>query len=143
MPTNDATNIKNDNLKIEKNKIRRGVYLFGGIVVLVLAIIGFIVPGLPVTPLALLSAFLFAKSSESLYNWLINNRILGARIRNYQRQKGVTRKGKLSIILFMSVMVTISSFIIISYIPIRILIISMGAVGVIVVWVFVPDAKSD
>ena len=130
-------------LKIEKNRIRRGLYLAGGILSLALAILGIAVPGLPVTPLALLSAFLFAKSSERLYNWLLSNRILGPRIRNYQRRKGVTRKGKLGIMLFMTVMVLFSSFVVIQIIPIRIVILSMGVIGMVVVWFFVPTALDD
>ncbi|HOO94487.1 MAG TPA: YbaN family protein [Proteiniphilum sp.] len=130
-------------LEIEKNRIRRGLYLTGGILALALAILGIAVPGLPVTPLALLSAFLFAKSSERLYNWLLSNRILGPRIRNYQRRKGVTRKGKLGIMLFMTVMVLFSSFVVIQIIPIRIVILSMGVIGMVVVWFFVPTALDD
>lgn len=130
-------------LKIEKNRIRRGLYLAGGILSLALAILGIAVPGLPVTPLALLSAFLFAKSSERLYNWLLSNRILGPRIRNYQRRKGVTRKGKLGIMLFMTVMALFSSFVVIQIIPIRIVILSMGVIGMVVVWFFVPTALDD
>lgn len=130
-------------LEIEKNRLRRGLFLTGGILALALAILGIAVPGLPVTPLALLSAFLFAKSSERLYNWLLNNRILGPRIRNYQRRKGVTRKGKLGIMLFMTVMVLFSSFVVIQIIPIRIVILSMGVIGMVVVWFFVPTAIDD
>lgn len=130
-------------LEIEKNRIGRGLYLTGGILSLALAILGIVVPGLPVTPLALLSAFLFAKSSERLYNWLLNNRILGPRIRNYQRRKGVTRRGKLGIMLFMTVMVLFSSFVVIQIIPIRIVILSMGVIGMVVVWFFVPTALDD
>ncbi|QRX63783.1 YbaN family protein [Dysgonomonadaceae bacterium zrk40] len=130
-------------LEIEKNRIRRGLYLTGGILALALAILGIAVPGLPVTPLALLSAFLFAKSSERLYNWLLNNRILGPRIRNFQRRKGVTRRGKLGIMLFMTVMVLFSSFVVIQIIPIRIVILSMGVIGMVVVWFFVPTALDD
>ncbi len=48
-------------LEIKKNKITRILYVIGGTVSLTLAILGIVVPGLPVTPLALLSAFLYAK----------------------------------------------------------------------------------
>lgn len=108
-----------------------------------LAILGIILPGLPTTPFALLSAYLYAKSSKKLYNWLLNNRILGPRIRYYNKRQGVTRKGKIGIIVFMWTMVCISSFIIIKIIPLRILILSLGLIGAIVVWFIVPTAKDD
>jgi len=134
---------KKAKLEIEKNRIRRGLYLAGGTLSLALAILGIVLPGLPVTPLALLSAFLFAKSSERLYNWLLNNRVLGPRIKNYQRRKGVTRKGKVGIIAFMTAMVLFSSFVVIHHMPVRILILSLGLIGLIVVWFFVPTAIDD
>jgi Uncharacterized protein conserved in bacteria len=130
-------------LEIKKNKIVRILYIVGGTVSLALAILGIVVPGLPVTPLALLSAVLYAKSSEKLYNRLLNNRILGPKIKNYQRRKGVTRKGKIGILLFMTLMVLFSSFIVIKNIPIRMVILSLGIIGLVVVWFFVPTAQDD
>ncbi|MCE5178693.1 MAG: YbaN family protein [Porphyromonadaceae bacterium] len=130
-------------LEIKKNKITRILYVIGGTVSLTLAILGIVVPGLPVTPLALLSAFLYAKSSEKLYNWLLNNKILGPKIRNYQKRNGVTRKGKIGIIVFMAIMVLFSSFIVIQNIPIRMAILSFGLIGAMVVWFFVPTALPD
>jgi uncharacterized membrane protein YbaN (DUF454 family) len=130
-------------LKIEKNRIRRALYIIGGTLSLALALLGIVVPGLPVTPLALLSAILFAKSSEKLYNWLLNNRILGPRIRSYQRRKGVTKRGKIGIITFMALMVSFSSFVVIHIVWIRVVILSLGVIGLIVVWFFVPTAQDD
>ena len=54
-----------------------------------------------------------------------------------------TTKGKIGIIIFMWTMVCISSFIIIKIIPLRILILSLGLIGAIVVWFIVPTAKDD
>ncbi len=130
-------------LEIEKNRIRRWLYILGGTVSLALALLGIIVPGLPVTPLALLAAILYARSSEKLYNRLLNNRILGLRIKSYQRRKGVTRRGKVGIIAFMTMMVLFSSFVVIKIIPLRIVILSLGLIGMVVVWFFVPTAKDD
>lgn len=127
--------------QINKNRLVRILYIIGGTLSIVLAIIGIVLPGLPTTPFVLLSAFLFAKSSKKLHDWLLSNKVFGPRIKDYNRKKGVTRKGKVSIILFMSLMVTFSAFIVIKYIPIRIAVISLGLIGVIVVWFFVPTAQ--
>ncbi len=130
-------------LEIKKNKITRYLYMAGGTASLILAIVGIVVPGLPTTPFALLAAFLFAKSSERLYNWLLNNRILGPRIKSYHKNKGVTKKGKIGIIIFMTLMVLLSSFVVIKIIKLRILILTLGLIGSITVWFFVPTAKDD
>ncbi|MCE5206437.1 MAG: YbaN family protein [Porphyromonadaceae bacterium] len=130
-------------LEIKKNKITRMLYVIGGTLSLALAILGIVVPGLPVTPLALLSAFLYAKSSKRLYHWLLNNKLLGPRIKSYQKRNGVTRKGKIGIIAFMTIMVLFSSFIVIQNLPIRMAILSLGLIGLVVVWFFVPTAQPD
>ena len=137
-----AVTEKEVKLEIKKNRIIRALYVVGGTASLVLAILGIVLPGLPVTPLALLSAFLYAKSSPRLYNWLLNNKVLGPRIKNYQRRKGITRRGKVGVIAFMTIMVLFSSFRIMGPGTLRWVIISLGIVGCIVVVFFVPNAKS-
>lgn len=138
-----AVTEKEAKLEIKKNRIIRALYVVGGTVSLVLAILGIVLPGLPVTPLALLSAFLYAKSSPRLYNWLLNNKVLGPRIKNYQRRKGITRRGKVGVIAFMTIMVLFSSFVVIGPGTLRWVIISLGMVGCVVVVFFVPNAKED
>lgn len=133
-----------DTNECKKDKLKRALYVAGGSFALVLAVLGIFIPGLPVTPLALLAAALYAKSSDKLYNWLLNNKIFGPRIRNYKEKKGVTRKGKLGILALMSIMVLFSSFVVIrENMIVRYIILSLGVIGTIVVWFFVPNAKED
>jgi uncharacterized membrane protein YbaN (DUF454 family) len=56
---------------------------------LVLGIIGIVVPVLPTTPFLLLAAGSYARSSERLHRWLMNNRHLGEPIRNYRDSRAV------------------------------------------------------
>ena len=130
-------------LEIKKNRIVRALYVTGGTISLALGIIGIFVPGLPTTPFVLLSAALYAKSSEKLYNWLLDNKFLGPRIKNYQRQKGVTLKGKYRIIALMLTMVLISSLLIAKILILKVIIISAGIIGAIVVRFIVPTAKEE
>ncbi len=130
-------------LEIKKNRIVRALYMTGGTLSLALGILGLFVPGLPTTPFVLLSAALYAKSSEKLYNWLLDNKYLGPRIKNYQRQKGVTLKGKYKIIALMLTMVLISSLLILKVLILQIIILSAGVIGAIVVRFVVPTAKEE
>lgn len=130
-------------LELKKNRIVRGLYMLGGTVSLALGIMGLFVPGLPTTPFVLLSAALYAKSSEKLYNWLLGNKIFGPRIKNYQRQRGLTLKAKYRIIALMIIMVLISSFLIVKVMIIRIIILSAGLIGAIAVRFIVPMAKEE
>ncbi len=140
-PITQEVAIEHSGSAVTQSRTRKALYVIAGLVALVLALLGVVVPGLPCTPFALLSAAMFAKSSERLYNYLLNNKLLGPRIKNYQRRKGVTKKGKIQVILLMWIMVSISSFVIIKILPIRIIILSAGAIGTIVVWFFVPEGK--
>lgn len=127
--------------ELVRNRIKRILFATGGSFSLVLAVLGVFVPGMPCTPFALLSAALFAKSSEKLYNGLLNNRILGPRIKNYQRRQGISKGGKVKVIILMATMMLISSFLIINVPAIRIVILLSGLVGAVVVWFFVPEGK--
>lgn len=54
-----------------------------------LAILGVFLPILPTTPFLLLSAALYARSSQKLYNWLLNHKIFGEYIRNFRKDKSI------------------------------------------------------
>jgi hypothetical protein len=60
-----------------------------------LGLVGMFVPLLPTTPLLLLAAFCYARSSERFYHWLMTNRIFGDYIRNYREGRGVALKHKI------------------------------------------------
>jgi uncharacterized membrane protein YbaN (DUF454 family) len=54
-----------------------------------LGILGIFLPLLPTTPFLLLSAFLFARSSEKLHSWLLNHKILGKYIYDFLQDKSM------------------------------------------------------
>ena len=61
---------------------------------MVIGLIGIVVPGLPTTPLMILAAACFAKSSQKFYDWIINNRLFGKHVKNYREGKGIPKKSK-------------------------------------------------
>ena len=66
-----------------------------GSIALVLGVIGIFLPLLPTTPLLLLSAALYVRSSEKLYNWLINQKYLGTYIRNFREHRAIPLRVKI------------------------------------------------
>ena len=60
-----------------------------------LGFIGIIIPGIPTTPFLLLSAWFFSKSSSFLENWLINHKLFGPLIRDWNEHKSISRKSKI------------------------------------------------
>lgn len=74
----------------------RLVWLILGFVSLALGTIGAFLPLLPTVPFLLLSAFLFARSSDRLHGWLVNHRLFGPSIRAWQARGAIGRKAKVS-----------------------------------------------
>ncbi|MGI5939864.1 MAG: YbaN family protein [Thermoleophilia bacterium] len=56
---------------------RRALFLLGGSVALLLALVGAIMPVMPTTPFLLLSAYCYARSSRRCHTWLTTNRFFG------------------------------------------------------------------
>ncbi len=87
--------------KKAKNKITRFFLIIFGSLSVVFAVLGIFLPLLPTTPLLLLAAYFFGKSSDRIHNWLINNKWFGSYIKNYQAGKGIPVHSKITAILSM------------------------------------------
>jgi uncharacterized membrane protein YbaN (DUF454 family) len=66
-----------------------------GLISLGLGILGIFLPVLPTTPLLLLAAALFLRSSKPLYEWLMNHPKLGPYIKNFMVHKSIPLKIKI------------------------------------------------
>jgi uncharacterized membrane protein YbaN (DUF454 family) len=67
--------LKTGNVNIRPRLIK-GIQVFAGMIALLLAYLGIIIPGLPAIPFIFVAAYLFAKSSPKLYSWLMRRRLL-------------------------------------------------------------------
>ena len=65
-----------------------------GIVALILGAIGVFLPLLPTTPFVLLAAYCFSKSSEKLHQWLLNHKVFGALISDWENHGVIQTKVK-------------------------------------------------
>ena len=70
------------------------VLIILGVVSLTLGIIGIFLPLLPTTPLLLLAAWCFVRSSERVYRWLVSNRYFGEYIRNFRENRAIPLHAK-------------------------------------------------
>lgn len=100
-----------------------------GIISLILAILGIFLPILPTTPFLLLSSFLFIRSSDKLYKWLINHRLLGRYIRDFQEEKAIPLRVKISSLSLLWITITISALCFVHIIWVKLLLFAI-AIGV-------------
>lgn len=80
-----------------------------GFISLGFGIIGIILPVLPTTPFLLLSAWLFLKSSDKFYSWLLNHKVFGKYIKDYLEKKGINKRVKIFALILLWVSILISS----------------------------------
>ncbi len=79
---------------LNRSTFSRTFWFICGFISMVIGLIGIPVPGLPTTPLMILAAACFAKSSQRFYDWIIQNKLFGHHVKNYREGKGIPRKSK-------------------------------------------------
>ena len=88
--------------------MKKILFLILGFITLILGIIGVFLPVLPTTPFLLLSATCFLKSSEKLYLWLVNHKILGLYVKSYIEYRAITSRAKIISIFTLWLFILIS-----------------------------------
>ncbi len=88
--------------------VKKYALIFTGSTSLALGIVGVFVPVLPTTPFLLLTSFCYLRSSKSLYDWVVNHRILGSFIYNYMNYAAVKRGTKIGSLIFLWITLGIS-----------------------------------
>lgn len=131
--------------KIKNNKLIRYLYVLLGTIFVGLAIFGIFLPGLPTTPFLIVASYFYIRSSERLYNWLINNKFLGIYLKDYLAGHGIPKKSKIfalsMMILFVLLAIIPVSPISIPSIWIRIIVLISGIIGFLYLSFKVPTKK--
>lgn len=107
-----------------------------GIVCVILATLGVILPGLPATPFLLLAAYLFARSSKRMHNWLINNKVFGPILSDFLDRQGIRLHIKIISLTLMWGIVFLSVFYLIESDIVKYIALSGGLIGTIAILSF-------
>ncbi len=94
-----------------------------------LGVLGIFLPLLPTTPLLLLAAVCYAKSSTRLYEWLLNNKLFGSYIRNFREGRGIPLKAKVISISLLTLTIGYTAIFVIEYLWIKV-VLFLIAIGV-------------
>ena len=114
--------------------LKRWVLMAAGLVSLVLAVLGVLLPGLPTTPFVLLAAACFAKGSPRLHRWLVNHRHLGPMVRDWEAHRSLPLRIKWLSTTLMTAMVLLSAWQFRGQPWLQLMLLGLGAVGAWVVW---------
>jgi len=90
------------------NCIKKTIYIFFGTLSLILGVTGIFIPVLPTTPFLLLASVCYLRSSKTMYNWLINNKMLGKYIYCYMNYNAIPKTTKIGAIIFLWLTLSIS-----------------------------------
>ncbi|WP_174615665.1 YbaN family protein [Virgibacillus ihumii] len=107
--------------------VTKFLLVIAGSISLVLGLIGIILPLLPTTPLLLLAAACYVRSSRRLYVWLITNKYFGSYIENYRQGKGIPLKAKIMGVTFLWITMGCSIVFIIPLLSVKLLLAGIGA----------------
>ncbi len=80
------------------------IWIIIGFLSMGLGMIGVILPVLPTTPFLLLSSFCFAKGSDRFHKWFIGTKLYKKHLDSFVKNKSMTLKTKLTILLPASAM---------------------------------------
>ena len=82
--------------------IKRPVYISLGFLFMAIGTLGVFLPVLPTTPFILLAAWCFAQSSERWHRWLLESRLFGGLLRDWEQNRCVSLRVKQSAVLLMA-----------------------------------------
>jgi uncharacterized protein len=99
-------------LEQRSGRLGRPLFMGFGLCCIGLGYVGAVVPGLPSTIFFILALWAFKRSSPRFERWLLDHRIFGPTLRNWDRNQSITRRGKVAAITMIWVFIGISSFLI-------------------------------
>ncbi|WP_455210370.1 YbaN family protein [Kaarinaea lacus] len=115
-------------MKITASKPIRYLLILAGMLSVALGVVGIFLPLLPTTPFMLLAAACFAQSSPRFHQALLESRLFGPIIKQWQEQRSIPKKSKNQAIFLVVVVFTISIVFFIQDSLARALMVAMAAV---------------
>lgn len=117
------------------------IFLLLGTITLGIGVAGIFIPGLPTTPFLLLTAGLYARSSDVVYKKLMETSIIGTYIKNYKVYIGMSVRQKLFSIILMWTMITVSCLFFNHSDLLILILLLLGLTGTVVMGFFIPTVR--
>lgn len=104
-------------------------FIISGFISLAIGLLGLITPGIPTTPLILLTTYLFAKGSPRLHKRLVTNKFINLYLQRLNR--GLSIRELFFSISLMWCMISFTAFFVFDYGIMRFLMLGLGIIGTI------------
>ncbi len=91
-------------------KVSRALWFTAGLLFLGIAYIGVVTPGIPWSTPSVVAAFCFARSNDKWYQWLMNHKLFGAFLSNWQQNRIFPQRAKWAMVISMDISLIILWF---------------------------------
>ncbi len=97
-------------VRIVFSRLKRLALISLGLMCLGLGIVGYFMPGLPGTIWLIIAAAFFVRSSDRLYNFVVQNRLFGRQVKTFLETGAVPLKAKIMSVVSIWIFSTASIF---------------------------------
>jgi len=118
---------------IESNLFKRRLFFAAGHICTFLGVIALILPLIPTSPFLIVGAACYARSSEKFYRLLLGNRYFGPVIRQWEQNRCLERRVKLTAFAVLAAAFLSSAFLFLDTWPGRGLVILVGMIAILCV----------
>ncbi len=112
----------------------RWLWIVAGIISLLLATLGVVLPLLPTTPLVILAAFCFSKGSTRLHQWLHHNRFFGPMLQDWETYGVIRAKSKIMATVAIVILFSLSLYLTAIHVVWKILLLVLALAILCFIW---------
>jgi len=117
-----------------KQLLKNHTLIILGWLFVLLGLIGVVLPVLPTTPFMIVAAALFAKSSPRFHHMLLNNRWVGASLREWEETRTVSRTTKKRATTLTVISFSVSISILHDRLELQLFLITLATILMISIW---------
>ena len=122
------------------NMVVRYIFLTVGAISFVLGTAGIVIPLFPTVPFYMLTLFCLARGSERFHNMFLESSLYQKTVGAYERDKALTLRTKLSILLSVSTIMAIGAYFS-QDMPIALIVMALVWIGHVIALVFIVKTK--
>jgi len=108
-----------------------------GTLSLLLAYVGIIMPGIPGIPFILLTAFFYIRSSDTMYRWIMKQKVFATVIEQYKKHKTIPLRVKILIVVNFWVSIAVTQIWFIDALYLSIIVYAIGVICSVLFFILV------